>query len=134
MHPILSAILKRRTRRPCLTLTLITCARCAHTCRQYLEKHLVPFAEANPHVDILVAKRPNKHPFVRAWYVRDRDKQLSLKNLSMEQVVERVQFLRDMRSIGLDKFARPFRTSRSVQGAWQMGQQLELPHRTIRSS
>lgn len=102
-------------------------------CRHFLEKQLVPFAEANPQIDICVSKRPNRHPFVRGWYLRDHDKQLSLKNLSMEQMLERVQFLRDMRPVGLNKFAKPFRTSPSVQGEWRMGQLLDREHVTIRS-
>ena len=102
--------------------------------RHYLEKQLVEFASANPHVDICVSRRPNRHPFVRAWYHRDRDKQLSLKNCSMEQMVERVQFLRDMRPMGLSRWARPFRSSPSVQGGWAFGQILSEPHRTIRAA
>lgn len=93
----------------------------------------MPFAEANPQIQVCVSKRPNRHPFVQGWYVRDRDKQLSLKNLSMEQVAERVQLLRDMRPIGLSKWARPFRSPPSIQGEWQMGQILDRPHTTIRA-
>ena len=101
--------------------------------RQYLEEHLVTFAEANPHLQIAVAPRPNRHPFVRGWYLRDKSKTLSLRNLSAAQIVERLQFLRDMRPVGLRKWAKPFRTSRSVQGEWQLGQLLNRPHQTLRA-
>ena len=100
--------------------------------RQYLEENLVNFAEANPHMQIAVAPRPNRHPFVRGWYLRDGSKTLSLRNLSAAQIVERLHFLRDMRPVGLRKFAKPFRTSPSVQGEWQLGQLLR-PHLTLRA-
>ena len=100
--------------------------------RQYLEKHLVPFAEANPQIQMAVCTRPNRHPFIQGWYVRDPSKTLSLKNLSPEQVIERITFLRDVRPVGLRKDAKPFRTSPSVQGEWSFGHILDTPHRTLR--
>ena len=100
--------------------------------RAYLEKYLVPFAEANPQIQILVSTK-RKHPFVMGWFERDNKKVLSLKNLSAEQCVERIQFLRDMRPIGMRKWAKPFRTTQSVQGEWELGQLLDAPHRTLRA-
>ena len=100
--------------------------------RDYLERFLVPFAEANPHLQIAVNKRPLKHPEVRGWYLRDFPKRLSLKNLSAEQVCERIQFLRDARPIGLRKGSKAWRNTPSVQGEWEMGQKLDAPHRTLR--
>ena len=101
--------------------------------REFLEHRLVPFAEANPHLQIAVATRPNRHPVVQGWFVRDPSKTLSLKGLSLEQVCERLGFLRDMRPVGLRKWAKPFRSSPSVQGEWRLGQNLDQPHKTIRS-
>eukprot|EP00325_Prymnesiales_sp_UTEX-LB-985_P022003 CAMPEP_0174720606 /NCGR_PEP_ID=MMETSP1094-20130205/34029_1 /TAXON_ID=156173 /ORGANISM="Chrysochromulina brevifilum, Strain UTEX LB 985" /LENGTH=126 /DNA_ID=CAMNT_0015921119 /DNA_START=21 /DNA_END=401 /DNA_ORIENTATION=+ len=100
--------------------------------RQYLEKYLVPFAEANSQIEIAVCQQANRHPIIRGWYMRDPSKTLSLRNLSAEQVVERIFYLRDMRPVGLRKFAKPFRTSPSVQGEWHLGQVLDRPHRTLR--
>ena len=100
--------------------------------RQYLEENLVNFAEANSHIQIAVESRPNRHPIVRGWYARDKPKSLSLKNLSLEQVAERLLFLRDSRPMGLSKWAKPFRSSPSVQGQWQLGQLLDRPHVTLR--
>mmetsp|Transcript_49683 Transcript_49683/g.129524 ORF Transcript_49683/g.129524 Transcript_49683/m.129524 type:complete len:127 (+) Transcript_49683:83-463(+) len=100
--------------------------------RQFLEQNLVNFAEANPQVQIAVSPRPNRHPLVRGWYVRDKSKTLSLRNLSASQVMERLLLLRDMRPVGLRKWAKPFRSPPSVQGEWQMGQLLSRPHQTLR--
>ena len=100
--------------------------------RDCLERMLVPFAEANPHMQIGVSLKPNRHPRVTGWYLKDRPKTLSLQGLSAEQVMERIQFLRDMRPIGLRKLAKEFRTTPSIQGEWELGQKLDRPHRTIR--
>ena len=92
----------------------------------------MPFAKANPQIEIAVSPRPNRHPFVRGWYVRDPWKTLSLKNLSAEQVVERIGFLRNTRPLGMNKWAKPFRTSPSVQGEWRLGHLLDRPHKVLR--
>ena len=48
------------------------------------------------------------------------------------QVAMQVQSLRDSRPNKLRKWAKPFRTSPSIQGPWEMGRELG-PHRTIRT-
>ena len=101
--------------------------------KDYAERFLVPFAEANPQLSIAVSMRPGKHPYVRGWYVQDRPKRLSLINLSAEQVIERIQLLRDMRPIGLRKNAKAFRTTPSIQGEWELGQKLDRPHVVVRA-
>ena len=101
--------------------------------KDYAERFLVPFAEANPQLSIAVSMRPGKHPYVRGWYVQDRPKRLSLINLSAEQVIERIQLLRDMRPIGLRKNAKAFRTTPSIQGEWELGQKLDRPHAVVRA-
>mmetsp|Transcript_4552 Transcript_4552/g.8859 ORF Transcript_4552/g.8859 Transcript_4552/m.8859 type:complete len:130 (+) Transcript_4552:39-428(+) len=101
--------------------------------REYLSNYLVPFATANPHMQILVQQRKDRHPYVLGVYVTDDEKkQLSLKNLSASQVAHQVQTLRDSRPLKVRKWAKPFRTSPSIQGPWEMGQELGS-HRTIRS-
>ena len=102
-------------------------------CRQYLDEHLVELAKANPQIEIAVSVKDGRHPWVRGYYLRDRDKTLSLRNLSASQIIERVGFLRDTRSINMYKNAKAFRTTPSIQGEWEMGQQLEQPHKTIRA-
>ncbi len=101
--------------------------------RDYLSKSLVPFATDNPQIQIVAKHRPAKHPFVHGEYVAEgEEKQLSLKNLSATQVAMQVQSLRDSRPNKLRKWAKPFRTSPSIQGPWEMGRELG-PHRTIRT-
>ena len=46
---------------------------------------------------------------------------------------EPVQLLRDMRPLPLRKWDKAFRSTPSVQGAWEMGHELTRPHRVLRS-
>ena len=101
--------------------------------RQYLEEHLVDLAKANPQIEIAVSTRAGRHPFVRGFYLRDPEKTLSLRGLSASQIIERVSFLRDTRSINMLKHSKAFRTTPSIQGAWELGRHLDLPHRTLRA-
>ena len=101
--------------------------------REYLSNYLVPFATANPQMQIVAQQRKDRHPYVRGVYVTDDEKkQMSLKNLSASQVAIQIQTLRDGRPLNVRKWAKPFRTSPSIQGPWEMGQELGS-HRTIRS-
>ena len=101
--------------------------------RGFVERMLVPFAEANPQMSIAISHKVNRHPIAKAFYAKDPPKALSLKNLSAEQVAMRIGFLRDMRPVGLSKSAKAFRTTPSIQGEWEMGQKLDRPHRIIRA-
>lgn len=101
--------------------------------REFLSNQLVPFATANPQLQIVAQLRRDRHPSVQGDYVtEDEKKKLSLKSLSAQQVEVQIQSLRDGRPIKLRKWAKPFRTSPSIQGPWEMGQELGS-HRTIRS-
>ena len=99
----------------------------------FLETMLVPFAEHNPQISIQVAIRPHRYPQVVAEYLVDKPKALSLKGLSAHQVSTRIQLLRDMRPLPLRKWDKAFRSTPSVQGAWEMGHELTRPHRVLRS-
>jgi len=100
--------------------------------RDWIQTQLTPFAKANPHLEVIVSRNPGKEPHVRARYLADGDKALSLKNLSWKQVTMRVQMLRDARPVKLKKWDKPFRSTPSVQGEWTMGQELHNEHRVIR--
>lgn len=119
----------------CRSLLIQYCSRSGSSAgvRDFCERFLVPFAEANSQIQIAVSLVARRHPKVTGYYVRDKPKTLSLINLSAEQVIERVHLLRDMRPIGLKKNSKAFRTTPSIQGEWEMGQKLEQPHRTIRA-
>ena len=101
--------------------------------RDYLERMLVPFANANPQIQISVSKLAfGRHPFVRAEYLADSEKTVSLRNYSAPQVATAIQQLRDSRPIGLRKWDKPFRTTPSLQGEWAHGRVLDRPHTVVR--
>ena len=101
--------------------------------REFLHTRLIPFASENPQLQIVAKQRRDRHPYALGIYVTEGErKQLDLKNLSAHQVAHQVQSLRDARPVKLRKWAKPFRSSPSVQGPWEMGQELGA-HRTIRS-
>ncbi|KAL1523874.1 hypothetical protein AB1Y20_018793 [Prymnesium parvum] len=101
--------------------------------REWLDTKLVPFAKDNPQIDICVSLKNNRHPHVKAAYLNDPPKSLSLKNMSAPQVDERISFLRNSRPVAPKKWDRVFRTSPSIQGQWQLGQTLTRPHLVIRA-
>ncbi|EOD16571.1 hypothetical protein EMIHUDRAFT_76013 [Emiliania huxleyi CCMP1516] len=102
--------------------------------RDWISTQLAPFAKANPQIEIIASRQPGRHPHVKARYLADGDKALSLKGLSWQQVSMRLQFLRDSRPVRLRKWDKPFRSTPSIQGEWQLGQQLAAEHRVIRVS
>ena len=59
--------------------------------RDFVERMLVPFAEANPQMSIAISHKVNRHPIAQAFYVQDAPKRLSLRNLSAEQVASRAR-------------------------------------------
>ena len=103
--------------------------------RQYLEKMLVPFARANPQIEIVLSRLPwGKHPFVRGKYLADGNKMVSIRNYSATQVATAIQQLRDSRPIKLRKWDKPFRTTPSIQGDWAHGNVLDRPHAVASSA
>ena len=46
----------------------------------------MPFARANPQIEITVSKHASKHPHVQALYIADGTKAVSLRNYSATQV------------------------------------------------
>ena len=71
----------------CRSLLVQYCTRSGSSAgvRAWAERFLVPFAEANPQIQIALSEKPRRHPSVMAWYIQDNKKKLSLANLSAEQ-------------------------------------------------
>lgn len=102
--------------------------------RDYLETMLVPFANANPQIEISVSRLAwGKHPYVRAGYLADGEKTVTLRNYSATQCASNIQQLRDSRPIQLRKWDKPFRTTPSLQGEWALGNALDRPHTVVGS-
>lgn len=58
--------------------------------REWMRTHLVKFAEANPVATIKTEKVRNCHPLLRAFYLNGNKKQISIKNVSSDEVHEQV--------------------------------------------
>lgn len=62
---------------------------------KFLTHLLRPFAMKNPQIEIHVSPRPNRHPIIRGSYVNGREKAICVRNLEMEQVLQKAELLRD---------------------------------------
>ncbi|MCJ1463512.1 39S ribosomal protein L51, mitochondrial [Pseudocyphellaria aurata] len=61
----------------------------------FLKLHLSAFAAQHPQIEIHVSPRPSHHPVVRGTYINGREKAICVKNLEKEQVLQKVELLRD---------------------------------------
>ncbi len=63
--------------------------------RQYMSKHLIPLAEANPTLTISTERKRCAHPYLRGEYLNGNSKVICIKNLSEEAIHEYVLHLRN---------------------------------------
>lgn len=61
----------------------------------FLKQLLRPFAAQHPQIEIHVSPRPSRHPVIRGTYINGREKAICVKNLEREQVLQKVELLRD---------------------------------------
>lgn len=61
----------------------------------FLKYLLASFATMHPQIEIHVSPRPSKHPIVRGTYINGREKTVCVRNLEKEQVLQKVELLRD---------------------------------------
>lgn len=62
---------------------------------KFLTYLLRPFAVKHPQIEIHVSPRPNRHPIIRGTYINGREKTVCVRNLEMEQVLQKAELLRD---------------------------------------
>lgn len=65
------------------------------SCSSFLKYLLGSFAAKHPQIEIHVSPRPSKHPIVRGTYINEREKTICVRNLEKEQVLQKVELLRD---------------------------------------
>jgi large subunit ribosomal protein L43 len=63
--------------------------------REWIQKDVVAFAQANPSVTIRTEKKRNVHPFVRGMYENGNSKTICIKNETPEGVFG---FVKDLRN------------------------------------
>lgn len=64
-------------------------------CSTFLTHLLRPFAIQNPQIEIHVSPRPNRHPIIRGSYINGREKTICVRNLEMQQILQKAELLRD---------------------------------------
>ncbi|KAK8189330.1 thioredoxin-like protein [Phyllosticta capitalensis] len=84
-------------------------------------KHKLPdFAKANPHIEITVSPRPNKHPVIKGHYVNKQTRAICVKKLEPGQILKKAELLRDSNgTINKRQTNKPVRSmNENVRGIW----------------
>ncbi|KAK0507965.1 hypothetical protein JMJ35_009854 [Cladonia borealis] len=62
----------------------------------FLTSPLLPHLSlTNPSIHISISPRPSHHPIIRASYINGREKVICVRNLQKEQILKKVELLRD---------------------------------------
>ncbi|QDS77408.1 hypothetical protein FKW77_006318 [Venturia effusa] len=86
---------------------------------KFITHTLAGFAKQNPQVEITVSPRPNKHPVVLGHYLNGRHKAICVRNLEKEQILQKVELLRNANGAKLKRVKKPVISSQeSVRGVW----------------
>mmetsp|Transcript_23599 Transcript_23599/g.27844 ORF Transcript_23599/g.27844 Transcript_23599/m.27844 type:complete len:133 (+) Transcript_23599:53-451(+) len=105
-----------------LKLRLVYCEHggSSRSIREYLSSgKIVDFATVNPSVKVIAQLRNGKHPYVKAEYLTGSDKQVCIKNESLERIERVVQMLNDTSGRKITKIGGPIRSLKpTVQGVW----------------
>ncbi|KNE61023.1 hypothetical protein AMAG_06783 [Allomyces macrogynus ATCC 38327] len=86
----------------------------------FFQRDLVQFAEAHPHVEMVVHPRPSKHPLVKGTFISGRQKVLCVKNMSSKEIQEHIKLLTE----AADAHAKPaikggvVSSTPAVRGIW----------------
>lgn len=85
----------------------------------FLQHHLGPFAQANPQVEMVVTKRPHKHPVIRGEYINGRDKVVCVRNLEPDAIRRVGEQLRNASGLKLKRHKRQVESMNlSTRGIW----------------
>jgi len=87
--------------------------------KSFLTSDLPRFAALNPQIEITVSPRPRKHPVVKGTYINGREKAICMRDLSKEQIMQKVVLLRDASGEKLKKETKVVKSlNESVRGIW----------------
>lgn len=88
-------------------------------CSQFIRSHLPAFAAKNPQIEITVSPRPSKHPVVTGHYINGRTKPICVRNLEANQILQKVELLRDSDGEKNKRYSKPVTSiNSSVRGIW----------------
>jgi len=85
----------------------------------FLKNNLSRFAATHPQIEITVSPRQHKHPVVTGHYINGREKAICVRNLTREQILQKVELLRDASGEKLKRTTKPVKSiNESVRGIW----------------
>nr|CAG4644382.1 EOG090X0FS9 [Lepidurus arcticus] len=87
--------------------------------RQFIESNLLDFAQYNPSVVVYLKPRRHRSPSAVAEYLNGEREILSLKNMSREEVLKWLEFIRCKSGSPIIRFRKPHHTDfPTIQGVW----------------
>ncbi|PSN66543.1 hypothetical protein BS50DRAFT_554908 [Corynespora cassiicola Philippines] len=85
----------------------------------FIKSSLGNFAKRNPQIEISVSPRPRKHPVIIGHFINGRQKAICVRNMSVHEVQQKAELLRDDRGEELKKVNKPVTSiNESVRGIW----------------
>jgi len=92
----------------------------ARSIREYISSgRIISFASDNTSVEVIAQLRNGKHPYIKAEYLTGSDKQVCVKNESLQRIENVIKMLKNSSGRKITKLGEPVRTDKpSVQGVW----------------
>ncbi|KAF2723607.1 hypothetical protein K431DRAFT_282703 [Polychaeton citri CBS 116435] len=85
----------------------------------FLKSELAAFARQNPQVEITVSPRPGRHPVVRGHYINGREKAICVRNMAIQEILQKALLLRNASGEKLKRVTKPVKSlNESVRGIW----------------
>ncbi|KAL8311604.1 hypothetical protein RB597_002288 [Gaeumannomyces tritici] len=86
---------------------------------QFIKSHLPAFAAKHPQIEITVSPRPSKHPVITGHYINGRSKPICVRNLEANQILQKVEILRDSDGEKNKRYSKPVTSiNLGVRGIW----------------
>ncbi|KAG5513692.1 hypothetical protein PMAC_000730 [Pneumocystis sp. 'macacae'] len=86
----------------------------------FLRNILPKFAQDHPYIEMVVSRRPGKHPILREKHiVNGREKVICVRNLDPLQILKKAELLKNSSGAKLKKIKWPvFSMNTSIRGIW----------------
>lgn len=86
---------------------------------KFIETRLKSFAARHPEIEINISPKPQKHPTVIAHYINGNTRPICLKKLDVNQIMNKVELLRDSTGDTNKRSKKPVRSKHEgVRGIW----------------
>ncbi len=85
----------------------------------FIKTYLPALAAKHPQIEFIVSPRPSKHPVLTGHYVNGKNRSICVKNLEANQILKKIELLRDSNGEKNKRFTKPVRSiNESVRGVW----------------